>query len=65
MGKSLRNGTFIPINLLDNPLASCSLINFHILLSHTKHFDKNIIIPCLVFTSFGFSLSVFLFHCKE
>ena len=35
------------IKLLNNPLASCSLINFDFLLSHTAHFDKNTILPFL------------------
>ena len=34
---------FIP-KLINNPLASCSLINFDFLLSHTAHFDKSIIL---------------------
>ena len=38
------------LKLLDNSLASCSLINFDILLSHTAYFDKNITLsffcPC-------------------
>ena len=34
-------GVLIP-KLLNNPLASCSLINFDFLLSHTAHFDKSI-----------------------
>ena len=33
MGKSRRTGIFIPVKLLDNPLASCSLRNFNVLLS--------------------------------
>ena len=28
MSKSLKIGTFIPVNLLNNPLSSCSLRNF-------------------------------------
>ena len=64
MGKSLRIGTFIPVNLL-NPIASCSLINFGFLLSHTAHFDKRIILPFLVFLTFGFLLSVFFLHLKQ
>ena len=40
--KLLRIGTFIPVNLLNNPLASCSLINFGFWLSHTAHFDKDL-----------------------
>ena len=61
MGKSLRIGTFILVNLLINPLASCSLINFDFLLSHTAHFDKNIIFVFLVFRTFGYLLSVFFY----
>ena len=36
----LLKGVFIP-KLLNNPLASCCLINFDYLLSHTAHFDKS------------------------
>ena len=43
MGKSLKIGILIPVNLLNNLLASCPLINFDFLLSHTGHFDKSII----------------------
>ena len=35
----LLKGVFIP-NLLNNPLASSSLISFNLLLSHTVHVDK-------------------------
>ena len=45
VGKSLKIGTFVPVNLLNNPLASCSIINFDFLLSHTSHFVKSIILP--------------------
>ena len=65
MGKSLRIGTFITVNLLNNPSASRSLINFDFLLSHTEHFDKSIILLFLVFTTFGFLLSVFFLHFKQ
>ena len=40
IGKSLRIGTFVPVNLLNTPLDSCSLINFDFLLSHPAHYDK-------------------------
>ena len=30
-------------NLLNNPLAFCSLINLYFLLLHTIHFDKSIV----------------------
>ena len=36
---TLLKGAFIP-KLLNNPLASCCLINFDFLLSQTAHFDK-------------------------
>ena len=38
---SLRIVTFIP-KLLNNSLASCSLINLNILLPHTAKYDKSI-----------------------
>ena len=63
MGKSLKIGTFIPVSLLNNPLVSCSLINFDILQLHTAHFDKSIILPFLVFTTF--KLSYFFLHFQQ
>ena len=39
------------LKLLNNPFACCSLINF----------DKIIVLPLLVFETFGFMLSVFFF----
>ena len=65
MCKSLRIGTFIPVSLLINVLASCSLTNFNILLSHTAHFGKSIILLFLFFTTFGFLLYVFILHFKQ
>ena len=57
-------GVLIP-KLLSNPLAYCSLRNFDFLLLHTKHFDKSIILPFFVLTTFGFLLSVFVLHFKK
>ena len=42
MGKSLRIGTFIPIKLLNNALASNSLKSVNFLLLQTAYFDKSI-----------------------
>ena len=47
--------------LLNIPFASCFLINLDILASHIAHFDNIIVLPLLVFITFGFILSVF-FH---
>ena len=38
---------FIP-KLLNNPLASCSLIHFDFLLLHTIHFDVYFLIPAVI-----------------
>ena len=59
MGKRLRIGIFIPVKLVNNPLAAWSLINFNFFLLHTENFDKIIILPILVLTAFEFLLSVF------
>ena len=59
MGKSLRIGTLIPLNLLNNPLAFCSLINLEFLLPQTSEFDESIILPFLIFSTFGFLFPVF------
>ena len=60
MGKSLRIGTIIPVNLLNNLLNSSSLVNFDFLLSHTAHYDISIILPFLAFTTFRVLLFVFI-----
>ena len=62
MGESPKIGTLIPVNFLNNILASCSLINFDLL--HNAHFDKNIILPFLVFKTFQFLLFVFFLDLK-
>ena len=51
--------------LLINPLASCSLINLDLLLPPAAHFDKSIIFPFFVFTTFGFLLSVIFLYFKQ
>ena len=56
----LLKGIFIP-KLLNNPLASCCLRNFDVLLSHITQFDKSIIYLFFVLATFGFLLSVFNF----
>ena len=60
----LFNSVLIP-KLLNNPFACCSLINFDFLLPHITHFDKVIVLPLVVFETFGFMLSVFLLHFKR
>ena len=45
-------------NGLNTPFASCSFINFGFLLPHTAHFDDNIVVPVLVFNTFGSTFSV-------
>ena len=65
MGESLNIGTLIPVSLPNNLLASCSLVNFNFLLLQTIHFNKSIIITFLVFTNFGFLLSVFFLCFKQ
>ena len=56
----LFNGVLIP-KLLNNPFACCSLINYDFLLPHIAHFDKIIVLPLVVFETFGFMLSVFFY----
>ena len=65
MGKSLRIDPFIPVNLLNNSLASCSLKVLDFLRLHTAHFNKTIVLPFLVFTTFLFLLSVIIFLEKH
>ena len=51
--------------LLNNPLASCVLLNLDFLLPHIVHFDNIIVLPLLVFEILGFMLSVFFLHFKQ
>ena len=51
IGNSL-NGVLIP-SLLNNPFASCFLINIDFLLPHIAHFDNIIILPLLVLDTSG------------
>ena len=57
--------TFLIPKLLDNSLASCSLINFNFSLPHTEPFSQSIILSFFVFTTLGFLLSVFFQHFKQ
>ena len=51
--------------LLNDPLASCVLLNLDFLLPHIVHFDNIIVLPLLVFETLGFMLSVFFLHFKQ
>ena len=62
-GISLKS-VLIP-KLLNNTLALCSLINFDFLLSHIAHFEKSIVLPFFVLTTFRFLLSVFFLHFRQ
>ena len=57
---NLLNGALIP-NLLNNPFASCLLINLDFLLLHIAHFD-NIILPLLVLETCGFIFFVYFLN---
>ena len=54
----LFNGLLLP-RLLNNPFASCFLINLDFLLPHIAHFDNIIILPLLVFDTTGLMFPVF------
>ena len=54
----LLTGVFVP-KPLKNRLASCSLINLGFLLTHSAHFDKGIILPFFVFTTWIFTFCIF------
>ena len=64
MGKSLKIGSFIPVNLLNNPQASCSLVKLRFLLLHNAQFDKNTILSFLVLTNLGFYFLYFFYTLK-
>ena len=61
---NLLNGVFIP-NLLNNPFASCLLINLDFLLPHIAHFDIIISLPLLVLETCGFMFFVYFLHFKQ
>ena len=65
MGKSLKIGSFIPVNLLNNPQASCSLVNFDFLLLHNAHFNKSTILSFLVLANLGFYFLYFFYTLKS
>ena len=46
----LRKGAF-NLNLFNNPLSPCCLINLDLLLLHTVHFDKIVIFSLFVFVN--------------
>ena len=51
--------------LLNNPFASCFLINLDFLLRYIAHFDNNIVLPLLVFETTGSMFSVFFYTLKS
>ena len=61
---TLLNGVLIP-KLPNSPFASLFLINLDFLLSHIAHFDNTIVLPLLVFETFGFMFSVSFLHFKQ
>ena len=58
------NGVLRP-KLRNIPFASYFLISLDFLTSHTAHFDKNIVLPSLVFEALRFTFSVFFLHFKQ
>ena len=60
----LPNGVLI-INLLNNPFASCSLINLDLLLLHIAHFDNIIVLPLLILESCEFMFFGYFLHFKQ
>ena len=58
---SLVQGVFIP-KLINNPQASCSLVNFVFLVLHISHFDNSTILSFFVFATFAFLLYDFYLH---
>ena len=60
----LLNGVLTP-NLLNNPFASCLLINLDLLLLHISHFYNIINLPLLVLETCGFMFFVYFLHFKQ
>ena len=65
LGKGILFKGFLIPKLLTYLLASSSLINFNFLLSHILHFDKSIVFPFFVLSTFVFLLSVIFLHFKQ
>ena len=61
---NLLNGVLIP-NLLNNPVASCFLINLDFLAPLIAHFDNIIILPLLVLETCGSMFFVCFLHFKQ
>ena len=61
---NLLNGVLIP-NLLNNPFASCFLINLDFLPPHIAHFHNIINLPLLVLETCGFIFFVSFLHFKQ
>ena len=55
--KSILIGIFTPFKLRNDLLISCLSINAKFLLLHTEYFDKRIIPPFFVLTTFSYSFS--------
>ena len=53
------------IGTLLNGVLRPELLNNPFLLPHIAHFDNTIVLPLLVFETFGFSFSVFLLQFKQ
>ena len=64
---SVNNGILLKgvliLNLLNNPLGSCSLINLDFSLLNVEHSDKCTILLLLVFKTFRFMLFVSISLC--
>ena len=61
---NLLKGVLIP-KLLNNPFASCFLINLDFLLPHIAHFYNIISLPLLVLETCGFMFLVYFLHFKQ
>ena len=61
---NLLNGVLI-LNLLNNPFASCLLINLDFLLLHIAHFGNIIILPLIVLETYEFIFFVCFLHFKQ
>ena len=52
-------------HLLNNPFASCLLINLDFLLPYIAHFYSTIILPLLVLETCGFMFFVYFLHFRQ
>ena len=60
--QKLPNNDILKLKMTLTPLVSCYIVNHDFLILHTAHFDKNVVLPLLVFETLGYIYSLYLFY---